>query len=302
MGRVVVVGSINTDLVARVGQLPRPGETLLGSTFTVVGGGKGANAAVAAARLGATVAVVGCLGTDDFGQARLADLQYEGIDTALIQQSAAASSGVALILVDDAGENSIVVISGTNALVTEAMVADLHFKSDDLLLTQLELPLSTVIAALQRAHDAGITTILNAAPYDAAIVSALPLVDLLVLNEIEGADLLGWERITVENAAAAISAIQQHGVGAVALTLGSQGAAVGQGERYQHLTAPKVTVVDTTAAGDAFTGALAAGLAEGTDLFTAAERAVLVGSLTVTKAGAQPALPTSAAIEQFAAQ
>ncbi len=291
MGRIVAVGSINTDLVARTGELPRPGETVLGSAFTIVGGGKGANAAVAAARLGANVAFVGCLGEDDFGRARLADLDREGIDTTLIRHTNRAPSGVALIVVDGAGENTIVVVSGTNALVGPETVADLAFAPGDILLTQLELPIPTVAAALRRAREAGATTILNAAPYNAAIVDALPFVDLLVLNEVEGADLLGWERVATDTAEEAITAILARGVGAVALTLGAHGALVGRGDERRHFPAPAVTVVDTTAAGDAFTGALAAGLATGTDLFAATERAVVVGSLTVTKAGAQPSLP-----------
>ena len=294
---MLVVGSVNTDLVARTQQLPRPGETILGSDFTIVGGGKGANAAVAAARLGASVAFVGCLGEDDFGRARLADLDREGIDTTLMRRSGAASSGVALIVVDAAGENTIVVVSGTNALLGPEAVADLPFAAGDVLLTQLELPLPTVAAALRQARTAGIATVLNAAPYHPAVLELLPLVDFLVLNEVEGADLLGWEKVTADSAPEAISAILARGVGAVALTLGSHGAFIGQGEERRHLPSPTVTVVDTTAAGDAFTGALAAGLAAGTALFTAAERAVIVGSLTVTKAGAQPSLPYAVDVE-----
>lgn len=302
MGRVVVVGSINTDLVTRTAQLPRAGETVRGESFSVVGGGKGANAAVAAARLGAAVAFVGCLGDDDFGKARLADLDREAIDTTLIQRSAAAASGVALIIVDGAGENSIVVVAGTNELVDEQMIADLPLQPGDVLLTQLELPLPTVEAALRQARAAGVPTVLNAAPYNAAIADALPLVDLLVVNELEGADLLGWERVALSNSAEAVAALQLLGPGAVALTLGGAGAVVGRGEHSEYIAAPPVPVVDTTAAGDAFTGTLAAGLAAGEDLFLAAHRAVLVGSLTVTQAGAQPSLPRRDDVERFAAQ
>lgn len=291
MGRVVVVGSINTDLVARSRQLPRPGETILGMDFTIIGGGKGANTATAAARLGATVAFVGCLGTDDFGTMRLADLAREGIDVALVRRTAAAPSGVALVLVDEAGENSIVVVPGTNALVGPDAVAALSFAPGDVLLTQLEIPLPTVEAALRRARAADARTILNAAPFDPKIGPLLPLVDLLVVNEVEGADLLEWERITPADAEAAARAILARGAGAVALTLGGHGALVGQGETCWLLPAPPVTVVDTTAAGDAFTGALAAGLAADWTLAAAAARAVRAGSLTVTKAGAQPSLP-----------
>ncbi len=299
MGRVVVVGSINTDLVARTRSLPRPGETILGSAFATVGGGKGANTATAAARLGAAVAFVGCLGTDDFGTARLDALKREGIDVALIRRTNTAPSGVALIVVDDAGENTIVVVPGTNALVGRGLVGELTLAPDDVLLTQLEIPLSTVEAALRRARAAGARTILNAAPFDPAIAPLLSLVDLLIVNEVEGADLLGWERIESATAEAAARAILARGPGAVALTLGGQGAVIGQGETFAYLTAPLVTVVDTTAAGDAFTGALAAGLAADRPFRAAAERAVRVGSLTVTKAGAQPSLPYAADLQEW---
>ncbi len=294
MGRVVVVGSINTDLVARTRSLPRPGETLLGSTFATVGGGKGANTATAAARLGAAVAFVGCLGTDDLGTARLADLRREGIDVALIRRTDAAPSGVALIVVDDAGENTIVVVPGTNALVGPEAVAELTLTPDDVVLTQLEIPLPTVEAALRRARAVGARTILNTAPFDPAVAPLLPLVDLLIVNEVEGADFLGWERIEAATAAAAARAILARGPGVVALTLGKQGAFIGQGDSFALLAAPPVAVVDTTAAGDAFAGALAAGLAAAWSFRAATERAVRVGSLTVTKAGAQPSLPYAA--------
>ena len=282
MGRVVVVGGVNTDLVARMRAMPRPGETILGSDFAVVGGGKGANAAVAAARMGASVAFVGCVGRDDFGSARLADLEREGIDIGLVGRSAAASSGVALILVDEAGENSIVVVPGANALLEPGAVAALAIGPGDVLLTQLESPLPVVGAALRRAREAGATTILNAAPFDPACAPFLPLVDLLVLNEVEGADLLGRERIALDSAREAVGAMLERGVGAVALTLGAQGAVVGRADERRHLPAPVVTVVDTTAAGDAFTGALAEN-AEGIKSFLASRRCRICGTWVVSR-------------------
>src|SRR3954447_24697092 len=145
-GRVVVVGGVNTDLVARTATLPRPGETVLGGDFAIVGGGKGANAAVAAARLGAAVAMIACLGEDAFGRARLDDLAREGIDVGAVARSGEASSGVALIIVDERGENSIVVVLGTNGLLGPERVADLDLGPGDVLLTQLEVPLPTVEA------------------------------------------------------------------------------------------------------------------------------------------------------------
>lgn len=300
-GRVVVVGSINTDLVARTRALPRPGETVLGESFAVVGGGKGANAAVAAARLGAATTMVGCVGADDFGRARLADLAADGIAVGGVRQESGPPSGVALIVVDALGENTIVVAPGTNALLHPDDVAALAFAPGDVLLVQLEVPLAPTEAALRLARAAGATTVLNAAPYHAACLPMLPLVDLLIVNEIEAADLLGRAQITLANAAEAIGALTERGPGAAAITLGPDGAVVGRAGESRQFAAPPVTVVDTTGAGDAFCGAIAAGLAAGNDLFAAARRAVVVGSLAVTKAGAQPSLPRHAEVDRLAA-
>lgn len=296
-GRVFVVGGINTDLVVRSKTLPRPGETILGGDFSIVGGGKGANAAVAAARLGASVAMVARVGEDDFGRARLTDLGHEGIDTSGVRPVPDVPSGVALIVVDAQGENTIVVVPGANALLTEEDIAAHAPTAGDVLLGQLEIPFATTAAALRRARAAGATTVLNAAPYDPACLAMLPLIDLLIVNEVEAADLLGRVQITPDTALDAVAALQARGPGAVAITLGAYGAVVGRGDQRQHLPAPQVTVVDTTAAGDAFCGALAAGLAAGDDFFAAATRAVIAGSLAVTKAGAQPSLPRRDAVE-----
>lgn len=296
-GRVVVVGSVNTDLVVRSKTLPRPGETIIGEGFAIAGGGKGANAAVAAARMGARVAMLACVGDDDFGRARLADLAAEGIDVLGVRQVPDIASGVALITVDARGENTIVVASGANTMLGTEALDDLAIRPGDILLTQLEVPFATGEAALRLARDAGATTVLNTAPYNPACAAMLPLVDILIANEVEAADLIGWPSITPANAAEAIETILALGPRAVALTLGPHGAAVGRAGDNRHLPAPRVTVVDTTAAGDAFCGALAAGLAAGDDLFTAAGRAVIAGSLTVTKHGAQPSLPRREEVE-----
>jgi ribokinase len=300
-GRVVVIGSINTDLVARVRTLPRPGETVAGKSFMVVGGGKGANAAVAAARQEAAVALVACLGNDDFGAARREDLTREGIDLTGVRRSEAASSGVALIVVDECGQNSIVVVPGANGLLTPAMAEELPLAPGDVLLTQLEVPLPTVEAALRRARATGAFAILNAAPYLPAVAGLLPLVDLLIVNELEAADLLGQAPLTPDSAPAAAGALRARGVGAVAITLGAAGAVIATADWCDQLPAPAVTVVDTTAAGDAFTGTLAAGLAAGLPLRAAAERAIVAGSLTATRAGAQPSLPTRADVDALLA-
>ncbi len=293
-GRVVVAGSVNTDLVARVVALPRPGETIGGERFATVGGGKGANAAVAAARLGAAVTLVARVGSDDFGAARLAELAREGIDLGRVGRVDGTPSGVALITVDAAGENSIVVVAGANGVLGPDAVADLALGPDDVLLTQLEIPLPTVEAALRRARERGARAILNAAPFVPDAAPLLPLADILIVNEIEAADLLGVARVAPEGVREAVAALLRHGPGAVALTLGPHGATVGTGggeATIRDLPAPAVTPVDTTAAGDAFCGALAAELAAGRDFAAAARVAVIAGSLAVTCAGAQPSLP-----------
>ncbi|MGN6699899.1 MAG: ribokinase [Thermomicrobiales bacterium] len=300
-GRVVVVGSVNTDLVARARTLPRPGETVSGASFMVAGGGKGANAAVAAARQGAAVALVACLGDDDFGVARLADLAREGIDLAGVRRSSVASSGVALIVVDERGQNSIVVVPGTNGLVTPPMAEEVTLAPGDVMLTQLEVPLPTVEAALRRAHAARAVAVLNVAPYQPAVAELLPLVDVLIVNELEAADLLGAPPLTPERAPDAAAALRTRGAGAVAITLGGDGAVIAAADWHDRLPAPAVTVVDTTGAGDAFTGTLAAGLAAGLHLRDAAVRAIASGSLAVTRAGAQPSLPTRAEVDALLA-
>ncbi|MFN8542139.1 MAG: PfkB family carbohydrate kinase [Thermomicrobiales bacterium] len=224
-GRVIVVGSINTDLVVRAKTLPRPGETIIGEGFAIAGGGKGANAAVAAARMGARVTMIARVGDDDFGRARLADLAADGIDVAGVRQLANTASGVALITVDAHGENTIVVASGANMLLSLDALDSLAFGPDDVLMTQIEVPFATTEAALRLARDAGATTVLNTAPYNPDCAAMLPLVDVLIANEIEAADLIGWSAVTAENAAEAIGTILGRGPRAVALTLGAHGAA-----------------------------------------------------------------------------
>lgn len=297
-GRVVVVGSVNTDLVVRLPTLPRPGETVRGDEFLTVGGGKGANGAVAAARLGARVVLLACLGDDDFGAARRADLAAEAIDLAGTLTVPGVASGVALIAVDAAGENTVVVVPGANARLTPAAVDALTLDRRDVLLTQLEVPLPTVEAALRRARDSGARALLNAAPFLPAAAALLPLVSVLIVNELEAGDLLDGARVTPESAASAVTTLLARGPDAVALTLGAHGAWVGTGHEQRHLPAPPVAVVDTTGAGDCFCGALAAGLATGDALFPAAARAVLAGSLAVTRAGAQPSMPRRAAVDE----
>jgi ribokinase len=291
MAAVVVVGSSNTDMVVPVRRIPRVGETVLGDDLLVAAGGKGANQAVAAARLGARVIFVGAIGDDAFGGARLADLRSEGIDCAHVRTVTGVSSGVALIMVDDDGRNCIAVSSGANAHLSEedANAAADAIRGTDVLLAQLETPLPFVHAALRHARDAGTLTVLNPAPVPSEGLpdDLLALVDVLTPNEGEAAALTGDDGEPRDLARALI----ERGVGAVVVTLGERGAVIATGDGMEAVAAEPVRAVDTTAAGDAFSGALAVALAEGSDLQKAARFANVAAARSVTRRGAQPSMP-----------
>jgi ribokinase len=300
---VLVAGAINTDLVARVRVAPAAGETVLGESFAVFGGGKAANQAVAAARSGAPTAMLGALGGDDFGRQRLADLRAEGIDVAAVAVLDGVSSGVALILVEEAsGQNRIANVLGATARVAPAQAARVveRLRPAVLLLT-LEFPRETVAALVEAARGVGASVLLNATPNPTAGRALLPSVDLLIVNETEAGDLLGRPVAEGEGAAAA-QELAKLGPGAVVVTLGAAGAVVARGGETTAIPAPAVEVVDTTGAGDAFCGALAARLVGGADPVAAARRGVVAGSLAATKAGAQPSMPRRDEIERLAAR
>jgi ribokinase len=276
-GSVVVVGSINVDLVVTLERLPAPGETVIGGRFARHGGGKGANQAVAAARAGAAVRFVGAVGADDFGGEAVAELAREGIDVSAIARLEDEATGVALIAVDGAGRNQIAVASGANARVDAAMVARAvgDLRPGDVCLLGFEIPDEAIVAAARAAAEAGAEIILNPAP-------ARPLPD----------DLRGLGVVATPNADEArtldgAAAIAAHTGGPVIVTEGAAGAVLRDGATEIRLPAPAVDVVDTTGAGDAFNGVLAAGLAAGLDLRTAAERAVEAASASVRVAGAR---------------
>ena len=299
-GGVLVAGAINTDLVARVGAAPEAGETVIGTDFAIFGGGKAANQAVSAARSGAPTAILGALGNDDFGRQRLADLEREGIDTEAVSQIADLPSGVALILVEEAtGQNRIANVLGATTTVTpEQATAALERIRPRVLLLTLELPVATLTLLVEaaRAHD--VTVVLNATPAAVTGRDLLALADLLIVNEAEAGDLLG-RAVDADGGAEAAMALTGLGPSSVVITLGAAGAAVvSQGETTV-LPAPRVDVVDTTGAGDAFCGALAAQLVAGADPVEAARVGVIAGSLAATKAGAQPSLPTHEEITRF---
>lgn len=269
MGRVLVLGSLNVDVVTRVERHPQPGETVLGGGLSRLAGGKGANQAVAAAAAGGSVVMVGAVGDDAGGEAYAARLTARGVDTARLVVHPTEPTGTALIVVDERGENSIVVVAGANGTVDGSALAVLDDASpDDVLLVQLEIPLDTVAAACRRAAERGVRVVLNTAPYADLPADVVALADPLVANEHE-ASLLAGSGATPRS---------------LLVTLG------GDGARWDDLRVPAVTVedvVDTTGAGDAFCGALAAALARGDDRADALRAGLEAGADAVRRQGAQ---------------
>jgi len=297
--RIVVVGSANTDLVVRVPTLPRPGETVIGGTFASVGGGKGANQAVAAARAGGQVTFVAKLGVDAMGDAAIAAYRADGIDVAHVTRDAATPSGVALILVDEAGENSIAVAGGANDRLLPADVdrAREAIAAADVLLVQLEVPLETVRRAVGLAREAGTKVLLNPAParpLDAALLSG---VTIITPNETEAALLTGRRDIGEHSAAAAAADLVALGPAAAVITLGSRGAFLAAAGTGLHVPPFPVRPVDTVAAGDVFNGCLAVAVAEGRGLSDAVRFAAAGAAISVTRRGAQDSAPTRHEIE-----
>ena len=301
--RIVVVGSSNTDMVVRVRMLPRPGETVLGGTFFTARGGKGANQAVAAARAGGSVALIACLGDDALGDDTLAALAAEGIDVDGVRRIAATPSGVALILVDEQGENSIAVASGANALLGPEQVsccAEL-LSPGDVLLTQLETPLESVLASARAAKRAGARVILNPAPARELPDELLQLVSVLTPNEAEAAQLAGLPSREEHAMDEAATALLRRGIGAVVITLGAAGAYVATAENRETIPGWQVESRDSTGAGDVFNGALAVALAERMALVDAVRFANAAAAISVTRDGAQPSAPRRAEILEMLA-
>ena len=301
-GRVIVVGSVNIDLVASVDRLPAPGETVTGATFAQHHGGKGGNQAVAAARSGARTAFVGAVGGDAFGPQARAALVAEGIDTTGLLTLPGSATGVALILVDAGGENCIAVAGGANAALTpedvDAALDALLPTPADVVLVGHEIPPSSALAALRRGRSAGARTILNPAPAIGVTADALALTEILTPNEVEAAQLLGGSADVASMGEDLVGALA--GGGHVLVTLGADGARLhGAGVEPVTLPAPPVAAIDTVGAGDALNGALAAGLAAGLGLADAARRAVAAAALAVMRPGAREGMPTGPELEQF---
>jgi ribokinase len=299
--QIVVVGSLNMDLVTRTVRRPARGETLLGESFGMFVGGKGLNQAIAAARQGAAVRMVGRLGADDFGRRLRQTLVDEGIDAQYVAEDASTSSGIAMIVVDAEGDNSIIVVAGANGQVGAADVerAAAAIAGADALMLQLEVPLAAVVRAAEVARAAGVRVLLNPAPARQLPDELLRLVDVLTPNESETQILTGLRIDDDDSAARAADALLERGVGAAVLTLGARGALLAQGTQHTRIPGYSVRVVDTTAAGDAFCGALAAQLARGRPLAEALRYANAAGALATTVLGAGPAMPRLDAVERL---
>ncbi len=298
-GKIVVVGSSNTDMILQMEHIPRPGETILGGQFAMAAGGKGANQAVAAARAGGDVTFLARVGSDMFGRQAVEGFRADGIHVEHVIQDAEAPSGVALIFVAADGENSIGVASGANARLTpdDVRQAAATIEAADVLVMQLETPLETIQAAAEIAVSAGTRVILNPAPAQALDDQLLRHVSVLTPNESEAELLTGIAVSDAASAQCAADALHGRGVETVIVTLGAAGAYVAGAGFTGLVPAFPVTAVDTTAAGDVFNGALAVALAEGEPLPDAVRFGCAAAALSVTKLGAQPSAPQRADVE-----
>lgn len=299
MGKIVVIGSANTDLEVKTDRMPAPGETILGGRFMMTAGGKGANQAVAASRLGGEVTFVARVGCDLFGEQALAGYRSERMDVRHVTRDAAASSGVALICVDAAAENSIVVAPGANERFSPEDVdrAEAEIAAADFVVLQLEIPLPAVVHAAEVAARHGVRVILNPAPAAAIPDELLRRCYLLTPNRSECAMLAGMPVVDTDDAERAADALLARGVRQVVVTLGGEGSLVKGPDCSKRVPARRVEAVDTTAAGDTFNGALAVALSEGRTLLEAVRFATAASSIAVTRMGAQSSVPTRAEVD-----
>lgn len=302
--KIVVVGSSNTDMVIKMDRLPGPGETIIGGDFIMAAGGKGANQAVAAARLGGDVTFVARVGVDMFGEQAKENFKNEGINTGFIVEGKESPSGVALIFVDQNGENSIAVASGANSKLSEKDVAAAESKivAAGVMLLQLETPLDTVRYAARLASEKNVKVILNPAPARELDDELLWNVTLLTPNETEAELLTGVKVDDEQSAAQAAGVLRDKGVSTVIITMGAKGSLLVTDARAALIPTEEVVAVDTTGAGDAFNGALAYAVANGKSLEEAVRFANLAGALSATRMGAQPSMPTNKELRQFSGE
>ena len=299
--KVVVVGSYNTDMTIKTKKLPSPGETVIGGYFSTGGGGKGANQAIAAARIGAEVSFIARVGNDAFGKEGIKQLKEEHINTEYVYYDKDLSTGVAFIVVDDSGENSIVVASGANASLSPANIetAKSEISSADILLVQLESPVESVYAAIKKAHDNGVPVILDPAPARELEKDIMRYIDIITPNIVEAEMLTGIKVTDTGSLRIIVNKFFEYGIKNVIITLGSRGYFAGFSDVMKIIPALKVTPIDTTGAGDVFSGSLAAFLAEGMTIENAAILANASASISVTRMGAQGAAPKRVEIEKF---
>lgn len=300
MKKIIVVGSSNVDLTARVKRLPRPGETIGGATLLRANGGKGANQAVAAARMGANVMFLTCLGNDASGEMLSTQFAADGIDTSCIKLSAT-PTGTALIFVDDNAENCIAVAPGSNndLLPSDIDAACRCMEGAEYLLVQLEIPMPTVARSVELADSLGIKTILNPAPMGPVPEELFSHIWLITPNQTEAEQLTGIHVETEEDARKAAGVLFTKGVGNVIITMGSRGSLVCTPESSVFVPSRKVQAIDTTGAGDVYNGALVAALSKGSSLIEAAKTATLASSISVTRMGAQTSAPYASEIENL---
>ncbi|MFC5473608.1 ribokinase [Paraherbaspirillum soli] len=299
--RITIVGSVNMDLVFSTPRMPAVGETIQGQEFHQIPGGKGANQAVAAVRQGADVTLIGRVGEDNFGDRLLECLVDDGVDISALSRQAGMATGVAGILVDGDGHNSIVVTPGANQTLSPAHIdaAATAIKSAQSLVCQLETPLSAVTRAIEIAHQSDVPVIFNPAPMQALSAELLAMVDYLIVNETEASQLSGVPVSDRDSAGIAAVRLLERGVGTVLLTMGAHGVFIAEQGARRFIPAVAVEAVDTTAAGDTFTGAFAVGLAHGLSVVDAGIEAQYAAALAVTKFGAQTSIPHRHEVEQF---
>lgn len=293
MSRIFVIGSSNTDMVIKSPKLPAPGETIIGGEFMMSAGGKGANQAVAAARLGAAVIFACKIGSDIFGKQALAGFHQEGIRTDFIITDKGQPSGIALILVDGKGENSIAVASGANATFRQQEVETIveQITHDDIVLLQLEIPIPVVEYAIKSCRKKGAKIILNPAPAHAISAEAYSCLDIITPNETEAELLTGIKVTDPATAAGAATILLNRGVKQVIITLGAKGAYIHDRSLQKMIASPMVDAIDATAAGDIFNGALAVALMETDNIESAVDFACRAAAISVTRMGAQPSAP-----------